>query len=76
MVHVTFKCISQNLFSPTFPEDGGVYAFGSDYYGCLGVDNQEGEEVTSPIAIPFFENKPVEQVSGSTKSALNPNILF
>lgn len=43
-------------------DDGLVYSFGSDYYGCLGCDNQEGDEAWAPIQVDFFNDKPVEQV--------------
>lgn len=44
-------------------DEGNVYAFGSDYYGCLGIDNAEGGEVISPVPINFFSNWPVEEIS-------------
>ena len=43
-------------------DSGSVYSFGSDYYGCLGCDNQEGDEVCTPVLIDFFSTKPVAQV--------------
>ena len=45
-----------------FADSGSVYSFGSDYYGCLGCDNQEGDEVCTPVLIDFFTSKPVDQV--------------
>jgi len=39
-----------------------VYTFGSDFYGCLGVDEGE-EEVTSPVCVPTFAALPVLEVS-------------
>lgn len=44
-------------------DEGQVYSFGSDYYGCLGVGQAEGSEVLEPILVDFFLNEPVEQVS-------------
>lgn len=40
-----------------------MYTFGSDYYGCLGCDNKEGDEVFSPIELDFFRERPVAQIS-------------
>lgn len=37
--------------------------FGSDYYGCIGVDNQQGSEVREPVLLDFFLSNPVEQLS-------------
>lgn len=39
-----------------------MYTFGSDFYGCLGVDEGE-EEVTSPVCVPTFAVLPVLEVS-------------
>uniref|UniRef100_H3BFY4 non-specific serine/threonine protein kinase n=1 Tax=Latimeria chalumnae TaxID=7897 RepID=H3BFY4_LATCH len=44
-------------------EEGHVCAFGSDYYGCIGVDNEHGMEVLEPTLLEFFLDKPVEQIS-------------
>ena len=44
-------------------DDGNVYSFGSDYYGCLGCDNEEGDEVIYPLLLNFFSNRPVQEVS-------------
>ena len=46
-----------------FSDEGGLYMFGSDYYGCLGVDEQHGDEVTSPLLVEYFLEIPVKQVS-------------
>nr|XP_006823755.1 PREDICTED: serine/threonine-protein kinase Nek9-like [Saccoglossus kowalevskii] len=45
------------------PDNGVLYTFGSDYYGCLGCDNSHGDEVHTPLPVDFFLKKPVEQVS-------------
>ncbi|XP_038075456.1 serine/threonine-protein kinase Nek9-like [Patiria miniata] len=50
-------------FTACITDDGELYTFGSDYYGCLGCDNAEGDEVNQPIPVDFFSGKPVEQVS-------------
>ena len=54
-------------------DDGVLYTFGSDYYGCLGRgedyepedddDDDDEDEVKSPIIVSFFNEKPVDQVS-------------
>lgn len=46
-----------------FADEGQLYAFGSDYYGCMGVDKAAGPEVLEPMQLDFFLNNPVEQVS-------------
>lgn len=51
-----------NPFS-CFLDDGNVYTFGSDYFGCLGCDNEEGDEVTYPLLLNFFSNRPVLEVA-------------
>ena len=40
-----FKVSCGDDFTVCATNEGNVYAFGSDYYGCLGCDNQEGDEV-------------------------------
>lgn len=40
-----------------------MYAFGSDYYGCIGIDKAYGSEVLEPLQLDFFLTNPVEQVS-------------
>lgn len=37
--------------------------FGSDYYGCIGVEGELGVEVLEPVLLEFFEERPVRQVS-------------
>lgn len=44
-------------------DEGQLYSFGSDFYGCLGCDNQEGDEVTSPVCVSVFQRCPVQEVS-------------
>lgn len=40
-----------------------MYMFGSDYYGCIGVENEMGMEVLEPVLLEFFQERPVRQVS-------------
>lgn len=40
-----------------------MYMFGSDYYGCIGVEGMLGVEVLEPVLLGFFEERPVRQVS-------------
>ncbi|XP_048259677.1 serine/threonine-protein kinase Nek9-like isoform X1 [Haliotis rufescens] len=42
-------------------DEGKVYSFGSDYFGCLGTDS--GDDVLDPIPVDYFSQIPVEQVS-------------
>lgn len=46
-----------------FPESGKLFTFGSDYYGCMGCEQEEGEEVLVPLEVSFFNDKPVDMVS-------------
>ncbi|XP_069807177.1 serine/threonine-protein kinase Nek9 isoform X2 [Dendropsophus ebraccatus] len=48
-------------FTMCTTDEGQLYSFGSDYYGCLGV--AQGSEVLEPVLVDFFLNEPVEQVS-------------
>ncbi|XP_060069030.1 serine/threonine-protein kinase Nek9-like [Ylistrum balloti] len=50
-------------FTLSVTDEGQVYAFGSDYYGCLGCDNEEGDEVLVPILVDYFNTRPVAEVS-------------
>uniref|UniRef100_A0A8B9PCU3 Serine/threonine-protein kinase Nek9 n=1 Tax=Apteryx owenii TaxID=8824 RepID=A0A8B9PCU3_APTOW len=50
-------------FTVCITDEGQVYAFGSDYYGCIGIDKAYGSEVLEPLQLDFFLTKPVEQVS-------------
>lgn len=40
-----------------------MYMFGSDYYGCIGVEGEFGTEILEPVLLEFFEERPVCQVS-------------
>ena len=40
-----------------------LYAFGSDYWGCIGCNNELDEEVVTPYRVRFFDDNPVEQVA-------------
>lgn len=40
-----------------------MYMFGSDYYGCIGVEGELGTEVFEPVLLEFFEERLVRQVS-------------
>lgn len=44
-------------------DEDQLYLFGSDYYGCIGVENQMGSEVLEPVLLEFFQERPVRQVS-------------
>lgn len=44
-------------------DEDQMYMFGSDYYGCIGVENELGMEVLEPVLLEFFEERPVKQVS-------------
>ncbi|XP_028914694.1 serine/threonine-protein kinase Nek9 isoform X2 [Ornithorhynchus anatinus] len=50
-------------FTVCITDEGQLYAFGSDYYGCMGMDKVAGSEVLEPMQLNFFLNNPVEQVS-------------
>lgn len=50
-------------FTVCVTDEGQLYAFGSDYYGCMGVDKVSGPEVLEPMQLNFFLSNPVEQVS-------------
>lgn len=47
---------------PVADEDQ-MYMFGSDYYGCIGVEGELGTEILEPVFLEFFEERPVRQVS-------------
>ena len=47
----------------TYLEDGVLYAFGSDYWGCIGCNNELDEEVVTPYRVRFFDENPVERVA-------------
>ena len=44
-------------------DEGRLYMFGSDYYGCLGCDQNFGDEVYQPTIVEYFMNDSVKQVS-------------
>ncbi|XP_078516046.1 serine/threonine-protein kinase Nek9 isoform X1 [Lissotriton helveticus] len=50
-------------FTVCITDEGQLYTFGSDYYGCMGVDQACGSEVLEPLQLDFFLLNPVEQVS-------------
>lgn len=50
-------------FTVCVTDEGHVYTFGSDYYGCIGVNNELGQECLFPVHLDFFLDHPVEQVS-------------
>ncbi|XP_060117388.1 serine/threonine-protein kinase Nek9 isoform X1 [Heteronotia binoei] len=50
-------------FTVCITDEGQVFAFGSDYDGCIGVNKAFGSEVLEPEQLTFFRNNPVEQVS-------------
>lgn len=46
-----------------FVDEDQMYMFGSDYYGCIGVEGELGTEILEPVLLEFFEERPVRQVS-------------
>ncbi|XP_054826600.1 serine/threonine-protein kinase Nek9 isoform X1 [Eublepharis macularius] len=50
-------------FTVCITDEGQVFAFGSDYYGCIGVGKAFGSEVLEPEQLNFFLSNSVEQVS-------------
>ncbi|KAM8834350.1 serine/threonine-protein kinase Nek9 [Synchiropus picturatus] len=50
-------------FTACVTDEDQMYMFGSDYYGCIGVENDTGGEVLEPVLLVFFEERPVRQVS-------------
>ncbi|KAK7142942.1 hypothetical protein R3I94_012326 [Phoxinus phoxinus] len=50
-------------FTACVTDEDQMYMFGSDYYGCLGVENEHGAEVLEPVLLEFFQERPVRQVS-------------
>nr|XP_060614433.1 serine/threonine-protein kinase Nek9 [Anolis sagrei ordinatus] len=50
-------------FTVCITDEGQAFAFGSDYYGCIGVNKAFGSEVLEPRQLNVFLNNPVEQVS-------------
>lgn len=45
----------------SLPDEGILYGFGSNYFGCVGVPGED--EVLSPQTVDFFVDHPVDQVS-------------
>lgn len=50
-------------FTACVTDEDQMYMFGSDYYGCIGVESILGPEVLEPVLLEFFEERPVRQVS-------------
>ncbi|XP_017332175.1 serine/threonine-protein kinase Nek9 [Ictalurus punctatus] len=50
-------------FTACVSDEDQMYMFGSDYYGCIGVENAMGMEVLEPVLLEFFQERPVRQVS-------------
>lgn len=49
--------------SASFADEDQMYMFGSDYYGCIGIEGELGVEILEPVLLEFFEERPVHQVS-------------
>ncbi|XP_044169608.1 serine/threonine-protein kinase Nek9-like [Acropora millepora] len=45
-------CVDE--FTACITEDGVLYTFGSDYWGCIGCNNELDEDVTLPFRVDFF----------------------
>ena len=54
-----FKKLHDRVLS--LSDEGILYGFGSNYYGCVG--SPEEEEIMLPRPVEFFLDHPVEQVS-------------
>uniref|UniRef100_A0A7N8XM30 non-specific serine/threonine protein kinase n=1 Tax=Mastacembelus armatus TaxID=205130 RepID=A0A7N8XM30_9TELE len=50
-------------FTACVTDEDQMYMFGSDYYGCIGVEGDLGMEILEPVLLEFFEERPVRQVS-------------
>ncbi|KAG5265945.1 hypothetical protein AALO_G00248110 [Alosa alosa] len=50
-------------FTACITDEDQLYLFGSDYYGCIGVESELGMEVLEPVLLEFFTERPVWQVS-------------
>lgn len=50
-------------FTACITDEDQMYMFGSDYYGCIGVEGVLGMEILEPVLLEFFEERPVHQVS-------------
>ena len=51
------------IFFLFLPDEGHLYMFGSDYYGCLGCDQNLGDEVSQPTIVEYFVKNFVKQVA-------------
>ncbi|BFZ01979.1 hypothetical protein BsWGS_05018 [Bradybaena similaris] len=49
-------------FTLCVSDSGALYAFGSNYYGCLGCDIED-DEVLSPVRVDHFLDCPVQEVA-------------
>uniref|UniRef100_A0A3Q3DFU5 non-specific serine/threonine protein kinase n=1 Tax=Hippocampus comes TaxID=109280 RepID=A0A3Q3DFU5_HIPCM len=50
-------------FTVCITDEDQMYTFGSDYYGCIGVEGVMGTQILEPVLLEFFEERPVRQVS-------------
>lgn len=50
-------------FTACITEDGVLYTFGSDYWRCIGCNNELDEDVTLPFRVDFFAENPVAEVA-------------
>ncbi|XP_068194613.1 serine/threonine-protein kinase Nek9 isoform X1 [Antennarius striatus] len=50
-------------FTACITDEDQMYTFGSDYYGCIGVEHELGMEIYEPVLLEFFEERPVCEVS-------------
>ncbi|XP_057716086.1 serine/threonine-protein kinase Nek9 isoform X3 [Corythoichthys intestinalis] len=50
-------------FTVCITDEDQMYTFGSDYYGCIGVEGAMGMQILEPVLLEFFEERPVRQVS-------------
>uniref|UniRef100_A0A3B5A340 non-specific serine/threonine protein kinase n=1 Tax=Stegastes partitus TaxID=144197 RepID=A0A3B5A340_9TELE len=50
-------------FTACVTDEDQMYMFGSDYYGCIGVEGDMGMEILEPVLLEFFEERHVHQVS-------------
>ncbi|XP_037097661.1 serine/threonine-protein kinase Nek9 isoform X1 [Syngnathus acus] len=50
-------------FTVCITDEDQMYTFGSDYYGCIGVEGVMGMQILEPVLLEFFEERPVRQVS-------------
>ncbi|MEQ2274826.1 Serine/threonine-protein kinase Nek9 [Xenotaenia resolanae] len=50
-------------FTACLTDEDQLYMFGSDYYGCIGVEGKMGMEILEPVLLEFFEDRHVRQVS-------------